>query len=192
MQNQNFPMAITGIKIPFNLFELRGTLGQDGRTVLPAAYADTEALSIPTFGPYLVLAGLANNWYQKLLVSGTFVTRPYDGDANRVPPGIKVKEIKLQSASDKAPGKLTCDFVLEQGAAYPASSHRAGLLLVDPSRQEAIYMDYLANLAAQPDTAGNLQSVSLNIPAGIKLPREVQDYVMLDVFPLYSELVEVP
>lgn len=191
MQNQNFPMAITGIKIPFNLFELRGTLGQDGRTILPAAYADTEALSIPTFGPYLVLAGLANNWYQKLLVSGTFVTRPYDGDANRVPPGIKVKEIKLQSASDKAPGRLTCDFVLEPGAAYPIASHRAGLLLVDPSKQEAIYMDYLANLAAQPDTTGNLQSVSLSIPAGTKLPREVQVYVMLDVFPLYSELVEV-
>ena len=68
---------------------------------------------------------------------------------------------------------------------------RAGLLLIDPSRQEAIYMDYLANLSTQADTAGNLQSVTLNLPAGTKLPGEVRVYVMLDVFPLYSELVEV-
>jgi hypothetical protein len=59
------------------------------------AYAETPMLSIPSFGPKLVFAGLANNWIEKLTVMGTYVTRPYDdrGAANRRPSGLSVSKI---------------------------------------------------------------------------------------------------
>ncbi|MBK8419887.1 hypothetical protein [Candidatus Villigracilis saccharophilus] len=97
--DQKFPMPITGINIPFNLFELRGTFNADGTTTRPAAFASTDTLSIPTFGPYLVIAGLANNWYKDMLVAGTYVTRMYDGAANSAPAGIQVSDIAFSQPS---------------------------------------------------------------------------------------------
>ena len=94
LENRDFTMEVTGIPIPFNLLQMRGRLEADGR-VAPGAslIADTDALSIPTFGPYLVIAGLANDWYKKLLVAGTFITRPYDdaGGANVRPAGSSLR-----------------------------------------------------------------------------------------------------
>jgi outer membrane protein assembly factor BamB len=191
MRNQDFPMAITGIKIPFNLFELRGQLDAGGVTSYPAAFADTDTLGIPTFGPYMVIAGLANNWYQKLLVSGTYVTRLYDGPANHAPQGIHVTKIDFQSSDGKAAGQVAAEFSLDPGASYPIKAHRAALLLVDPDKNEAVYMDYLANLSTKPDTDGNLKTVTLTIPAATKLPARVQVYVMLDVFPEAQKSLDV-
>ncbi len=182
LQNRSFPMAITGIMIPFNLFELRGRLAADGRSEYAAAFADTDTLGIPTFGPYMVIAGLANNWYQKLLVSGTYVTRPYDGAANHVPNGVQVTDISFKPSDGKAPAQATAVFSMEPGASYPASDHRAALLLVDPQSDEAVYMDYLANTSVESGADGNLRSVTLSIPADTKLPEKIIAYVMLDVF----------
>jgi outer membrane protein assembly factor BamB len=187
--DQNFPMPITGINIPFNLFELRGRLNSDGTTTYPAAYASTDALSIPTFGPYLVIAGLANNWYKELLVSGTYVTRYFDGTANHAPKGIQVSDARFSSPTKDTDGLVTAAFVLDPGASYPASEHRAGLLLVDPATQEAVYMDYTANLSTRADAAGNIQSVTLTLPRGTKLPEKLDVYVILDVFPVLQKTV---
>ena len=189
LQDQDFPMAITGIKIPFNLFELRGRLGADGVTSLPAAFADTDTLSIPTFGPYMVIAGLANNWYQKLLVSGTYVTRPYDGAANHALDGIHVAGISFQPPAEKTPAKVTAEFLLDPGATYPAKDHRAAILLVDPATAGAVYLDYLANLNTAADGNGNIKSVTLTIPSTVKLPASVQAYIMLDVYPAAMKIV---
>ncbi len=183
--NQNFPMAITGIRIPFNLFEIRGRLGADGVTIHPAAYADTQALSIPTFGPYLVIAGLANNWYEKLLVAGTFVTRPYDGIANHAPPGISMEDVSFTSPTKSQPGQVLATFSILPGDGYPVDEHRLSLLLVDPTTTEAVFMDYHANTSSQADAQGNLQSVTLNLPKGLSLPEHVRVYVLLDVFPAF-------
>jgi outer membrane protein assembly factor BamB len=187
--DQNFPMPITGIDIPFNLFELRGRFNKDGTTTYPAAYASTDALSIPTFGPYLVVAGLANNWYKELLVSGTYVTRPYDGAANHAPAGIHVQDVNFTAPTKDADGAVTASFALDPGASYPAASHRAGLLLVDRSTSEAVYLDYKANLSTQADPAGNLQSVTLSLPKGLALPEQLDAYVILDVFPVLQKTI---
>lgn len=87
LTNEKFVMPVTGIPIPFNRFELRGQFDADG-VIRPGAvmYADTAALDIPTFGPYLVIAGLANNVYEKLLVTGTYITRPFDTAPVPLPP----------------------------------------------------------------------------------------------------------
>jgi outer membrane protein assembly factor BamB len=187
--DQDFPMPITGINIPFNLFELRGRFNTDGTTTYPAAYASTDALSIPTFGPYLVIAGLANNWYKELLVSGTYVTRKYEGAANHVPLGVHVSDVSFTAPTNEAEGLVTANFVLDTGTSYPAAEHRAGLLLVDAASQEAVYMDYKANLSSRADPAENLQSVTLTIPKGLALPEKLDVYVILDVFPVFEKTV---
>ena len=190
LTNQNFKLAITGIDIPFNLFELRGRLGAGG-AVSPGATAwgDTQVFSIPTFGPYLVAAGLANNWYQKLLVSGTYITRPYPdhGAANQRPAGILVTGVDYQPPTTKADGWVQADFKLDPGNNYPLSAHQPGILLIDTLNSEAIYLDYHANLSSQADAQGNLKTVRLAIPKGTKLPDELQAVVMLDVFPFYQK-----
>ncbi|HVM72583.1 MAG TPA: PQQ-binding-like beta-propeller repeat protein [Anaerolineales bacterium] len=187
LTNQAFPMAITGIRIPFNLFELRGTLGADGVTLHPAAYADTQALSIPTFGPYLVIAGLANNWYQRLLVAGTYITRPYNGPANQVPVGILVKDVNFTAPDKKQAGQVVADFTLLPGSKYPVADHRAGLLLLDSANTAAVFMDYHANTSFQTDANGNLQSVTLTLPKGLALPAHLRVFVLLDVFPAFEK-----
>ncbi len=192
LSNRDFKLAITGIAIPFHLFQLRGRLGTD-LIVRPGAtaWAETEVLSIPTFGPYLVLAGLANNWYQKLLVAGTYVTRPYpaDGLANRAPEGIAVAGLDFQWPTARADGWVQATFRLAPDRAYPAAEHRAGLLLVDAEDVEAVSLDYHAGLSQQADSDGNLHAVRLRLPKRLRLPRRTAVYVLLDVFPLYRQEV---
>jgi hypothetical protein len=166
-------MQVTGIPIPFNLFQLRGQMGPDGR-VLPGAtaWASTKVLSIPTFGPLLVLAGLANNWWQKLLAVGTYVTRPYplDGPAVRLPDGLAVETIEFQSPTRFRDGHVTATFNQAPGA-----RRRPTLLLVDEARTEAVALDYHAHLHADTNT------VTLTIPKGIRLPDRLNVIVILDV-----------
>lgn len=188
--DQNFPMPITGINIPFNLFELRGTFNANGIATRPAAFASTNTLSIPTFGPYLVIAGLANDWYKEMLVAGTYVTRPYDGNANHVPNGIHVANVAYIAQTKDTSGSVIATFTLDPGTTYPATDHRAGILLVDPSTQKAVYMDYKGNLSTTTDAAGNVQSVRLMLPQGMTLPGQLQAYVMLDVFPVYHKVLK--
>ena len=91
----------------------------------PRRSPDTQALSIPNFGPYLVVAGLANNIYQKLLVAGTYITRPYppEGSANRRPEGITVSDVQLQAPASGQDGQVTVHFKLDPGAVYPLAAH---------------------------------------------------------------------
>ncbi len=190
LSNRSFKMAITGIPIPFNLFELRGRLGPD-LIVQPGAttFADARALAIPKFGPYLVIAGLANNWWEKLLVAGTYITRPYPagGLANKTPTGISVERLGYQPPTSRSDGWVRATFRLEPGASYSITRHRAGILLVDTERVEAVSLDYHANLLAQATEGGNLHSIRLLIPKGTRLPPRLRAYVMLDVFPFYQQ-----
>jgi outer membrane protein assembly factor BamB len=185
--NSSFTMAITGIPIPFNLLQMRGQLDAGGR-VGPGAtvYAETEALSIPTFGPYLVLAGLANNGWEKLTVAGTYVTRPYppSGPASQRPPGVALDTLSFKPPMPNDDGAVRATLSLAPGAAYPAAGHRPGILLLDVTRTEAVPLDYHANLTHTVDARGNLASITLTLPAGTSLPDTLDAVVILDVFPL--------
>lgn len=185
--NRNFDMAITEVNVPFNVFQIRGQLGEDLVTRNPSAYAETEVLSIPNFGPYMVLAGLANKWYEKLLAMGTFTTRPYDGPASHRPPGIAVEQVTYQAPTFDTDGQVQATLRLDPGTSYLATEHKGSILLVNPTRSEAVYLDYQPNLANSADDAGNLQTITLTIPAGTRLPRNLAAYVLLDVFPIHLE-----
>ncbi len=187
LTNRDFNMAITGIPIPFNLLQMRGQLGPDGR-VMPGAtlYAETEVLSIPTFGPYLVVAGLANNWFEKLVVMGTYITRPYDGasateaaeaiggvspadhkstgPANRRPDGIMVSAIDylpptpaLSSAEGpSSDGWVTVTFALESDTVYPL----AELGSASGHRPGIVLVDAAQTEAVYLDYHANLSSTT--------------------------------
>jgi outer membrane protein assembly factor BamB len=193
LSNRDFKMAITGISIPFSLFQVRGQLGP-GQVVLPGAalFADTSVLNIPNFGPKMVIAGLANNWYQKLLVTGTYITRPYPqpGPANQSPPGILVESLDYRPPKKSRPGRLKARFRYMPGASYPLDRHRPGLLLVEAGTLEPVRLDYHQYLKAQATPAGDLHSVWLEIPASTDLPRSLQAYVILDVHMIYFQALE--
>ncbi len=190
LTNQNFNMAITGIPIPFNLLQIRGQFG-DTLRVKPGAtlYADTDVRSIPTFGPYLIIAGLANNWIEKLLVTGTYITRAYDpdGPANHRPESITVSAVEYIAPTDYRSGTVQVTFALDEGHSYPLSEHRPGILLLDAEKTEAVYLDYHAHLSSESDAEGNLASTTLTLPEKTPLPSTLEAVVILDVFPLHRQ-----
>ncbi len=199
LSNQDFDMKITEVDVPFHLFELRGRLRAD-RTLLPAAsaYAETEVLSIPNFGPYMVVAGLANNWFEKLLPVGTYVMRDgtlpatsAEGTASpapyRRPPGVSVASLAYSPPTTQAAGQVTATLALAPGATYPSTAHKAAILLVDNATGEPVFLDYLANLSQAAGPTGDLQSITLALPPGTSLPANPEAIVILDVFPLHRQ-----
>jgi hypothetical protein len=193
LTNRHFKMAITGIPIPFQLFQLRGRMGKD-RQVLPGAtaYAETEVLSIPTFGPLMVIAGLANKIWKKLLAMATYITRPYaaDGPANRRPVGVHVQEIDFSPPGRRKAGHCMARISLDEGHLYPVNDHQAAILLVDRQKGEAIDLDYHNNLEQLGDELGNLRQIKLALPKGKRLPEKTSVYVILDLFPLYESKLD--
>jgi len=183
-------LGVTGIDIPFRRLQLRGRLGPDGR-VLPGAtaYAETPALAVPTFGPLLIMAGLANNLWEKLVVMGTYITRPYPalGPANRRPEGVHVAHVDFRPPANGKAGYVIATMRLDDGVAYSLDRHRAGILLIDAAAREAVQLDYNPNLRATHDGHGNLSTVTLTIPPRTALPESLAAIVMLDVFPLHEK-----
>ncbi len=186
VSDRRFVMRITGIPIPFDRFELRGVMDRDGRVERGAtAWAETGVLSIPNFGPYLVLAGLANRWIEKLLVFGTYVTRPYDArsGANRRPEGVSLGSLEARPAGTLRAGEVLATFRLAGGARYPAAKHRPAILLLGPDGAP-LALDYPDALSSEADADGNLASVRLRLPARTEVPAGSRVIVLLDVFPL--------
>ena len=135
----------------------------------------------------MVIAELANNWYEKLLVAGTYITRSYDGIANHAPTAVLVKDVSLTAPTKKQAGWVVANITLLPGITYRADELRLGLLLVNPTSTEAVFMDYHANTGFQADANGNLQSVTLALPKGMAPPGHVRVYVLRDVFPAYEK-----
>ena len=185
LANRDFHMAVTGIPIPFKVFELRGRMGADGRAQPgTTAYAETDLLSIPTFGPLLVLAGLGTNVFEKLLTMSTYITRPYAGPANRRPEALSVAAVNFDAPLGPHAGRVEARLRLAAGAAYPLAEHRPGLLLLAAATGEPVTLDYHNHLSASADAAGNLAAVTLSVPTTARLPQALEAVVLADVFPL--------
>ncbi len=185
LRNESIIMEVTGIPIPFNLLEMRGRLGDNLTMDTATLYADTDALSIPTFGPYLVIGGLANDVYKKLLVSGTFITRAYpaDGPADKRPSGVSVSAFAFTPPGEASDGQVTA--TLQLPANFDLASHRPAILLLDGAATEAVYLNYLDLLSASVD--GRIAAITLTIPAGTVLPDDLQGAVIFDAYPLAVE-----
>ena len=187
LSNRSFKLAVTGIPIPFHIFQIRGRLGPDLQ-VLPGAraYAETQVLSIPTFGVPMVIAGLANKIWRKLVAMATYITRPYphDGPANKRPSGVRVTAVE-----HNPPGTIVAHIQVEAGHSYPVDAHLAAILLVDADKMEAVPLDYHQNLKQTGDEAGNLRQVELALPKGVRVGEGTTVYVLLDLFPVYETIL---
>ena len=183
--NRDLHMEVMGLDIPFDIFDLRAQFNRD-LTVRPGAtaYAESRILSIPTYGPLLVLSGIASNVAEKLVVNGTFVTRPYDGPAAIRPEGISVQNVSFAAPGEKELGRVRVTFTLAPGAAWPAATHRPAIFLVDSAANEAVFLDYKHNIDVGVDAQGNLQSLVLVLPPGTRLPKTLGAVIMLDAYPL--------
>jgi hypothetical protein len=187
LSNHNFTLPVTGIPIPFSLFQIRGQFDQDLITGDSAVgYAETQILSIPIFGPLLVLAGLATDLCRKLLATLTYNTRRHHhGTANRCPSGLHVTKIDYRAPTKRNEGWIIAKFSLDEKSKYSLCNHVPGVLLIDDKMTEAVSMDYGALLQTQADAMGNLESITLHIPKGTKLPDSLCAIVMLDVYPFH-------
>ncbi len=191
--NRNFMLKVTELPVPFDIFQLRGILGPDMRVEPGAtAYAETQVLDVPTFGPLLVLAGLANNVYEKLVVMATYITRPYPATAPSClrPKGVSVDSIEYTPPGAETPGQVRAHMKLAEGAAYPLDAHRPALLLLDAEKHLAVQFSYQEYLTCTADKAGNLTRIEQGIPAGTPIPEDVEAIVILDAFPLHREKLE--
>ena len=193
LTNRNFEMSITGIPIPFHIFELRGRMGDDLQ-VLPGAraYAETDVLSIPTFGIPMIVAGLANKIWKKLVAMATYITRPYPvgGKANKRPAGVHVQGIDFEPPDGAKSGICSARIRIDKGHNYPVDERQSAILLVDRQRREAVDMDYHNHLKQLGDEHGNLYRVELTLPKGLRLPKQISAYVILDVFPIYERRLD--
>jgi outer membrane protein assembly factor BamB len=185
LEARDFTLAVTGIPIPFRSLELRGRFGP-GLVVEPGAslLAETDVLSIPTFGPYLVLAGLANDLFRELVAVGTFLTRPYAGAASRRPPGVEVESVTWEPPGRGRVGHVTATLHRTPGLQLPQAARRGAILLLDAARERAVALPYRERLATEADPRGGLARVRLEIPRGAELPDSLEAIVLVDVFPL--------
>jgi hypothetical protein len=117
----------------------------------------------------------------------SFLTSPYpqNSPSGLPPSGITADPAVTYQAPDSSKdGSITVQFKLDSGVSYPLKDHQPAILLFDPVKMGMISMDYAALLSAQADQAGNLKSASLRVPAGTRLPANIEAYVILDGFPL--------
>ena len=95
--------------VPLRRFDLRMQMGADRRARGASLTAEVFCPEVPVYGPALVAIGLCNS-DEILPSSGTFITRPYRGPANRRPRGLRLREPRAdpphrgRPARDHAPG----------------------------------------------------------------------------------------
>lgn len=185
IRNHDFHLEALGLEVPFDLFDMRAQFNAD-LSVKPGAtvYAENRLLSVPTFGPMLVLAGLGSNVAEKLVTAGTFITRPYDGPAEQAPQGISVRNVAFTAPREKELGHVRVTFDTDPATPWPVAKHRPAVFLMDTDTSEAVFLDYKHNIDVSADPQGNLQSLALLIPPGFALPKHVSAVVMLDGFPV--------
>jgi outer membrane protein assembly factor BamB len=184
MENKGVVFDVSNVRIPFNLFQLRGQFGSD-LSVRPGAsvYAEVSPFSDPYYGPLLILGGLVNK-NAKLVAGGTFMAEKYSGMANKRPDGVTVTALNYSKPALLKKGYVKAAINIEKGFSWNPDEHIPAIILVDADRLEALSFDYRKLLTYSKDSSGNLAGIRLDIPAGTKLPARLTAYVMLDVFPL--------
>jgi outer membrane protein assembly factor BamB len=184
----DFTWSIADMDVPVDTYELRGQMDAEMR-VRPGAtfFAKAHAWSFPGLGPYLMLGGLTSNAYDELLMSGTYVTRPYPSaaPANKRPGNLKVVRVERVRPTDSLPGQVVVDFGSPPAAAYRVDKHRIGIVLIDRHSHHLLPLDYANGLCIVENTDGTLAQAVLTLPAGTFLPLETELLVIADAFPLH-------
>jgi hypothetical protein len=128
---------------------------------------------VPVYGAALQAIGLCNS-DNVLPSSGTFITGPYRGPANRRPPGVRLRSLERRGSVVVA--KLA-------GDPFRADRHAAAILLTDAATGAVVSLDYRKMISLKL-SRGSIREVRLRIPSGTDLPERINAYVITDAFPL--------
>jgi outer membrane protein assembly factor BamB len=176
--------------VPIQRLDVRMQLDPTLRA-LPGSdlYAEAQCAQIPNYSAATYITGICNQ-EGILAAEGTFITNPYPagGPANVRPEGVSVGSLALTAPTQATEGTLQATLALAPGAAYPASEHRLGLLLVDARTGQPVGLDYTQQTTAT-DAAGNIAGATLHIPKGTQMPESVRAYVIADAFPIANRVL---
>jgi hypothetical protein len=161
--------------VPLQRFDLRTLLPADRRARGASLTAEVFCPEVPVYGPALVAIGLCNS-DAILPSSGTFITGPYRGPANKRPKGVRLASLALDRDARTAVARLA-------GAPLRADRHAAAILLTDAQTGAVVSLDYRKAISLKL-RRGAIREVRLRIPAGTTLPGRIRAYVITDVFPL--------
>jgi hypothetical protein len=165
--------------VPLRRFDLRMQMGPDRRARGASLTAQVFCPEVPVYGPALVAIGLCNS-DSILPSSGTFVTGPYRGPANRRPRGVRLEGLQLRRPTSTVGGLAVARL---GGARLPADRHAAAILLTDADSGAVVSLDYRKAVSLKL-SGGSIREVRLSIPAGTDLPGRIKAYVITDAFPL--------
>ncbi|MEA2417808.1 MAG: hypothetical protein QOE60_14, partial [Thermoleophilaceae bacterium] len=166
--------------VPLRRFDLRMQMGADRRARGASLTAEVFCPEVPVYGPALVAIGLCNK-DAILPSSGTFITGPYRGPANKRPRGVRLESLELRRRpTATAPGLVVARLA---GAPLPGNRHAAAILLTDAAGGAVVSLDYRKAISLKL-SRGSIREVRLRIPAGTDLPARMRAYVITDAFPL--------
>jgi hypothetical protein len=148
-------------------------MGADRRARGASLTAEVFCPEVPVYGAAIEAIGLCNSDHI-LPSSGTFITGPYRGPANRKPRGVRLQS--LERRGDAVVAKLA-------GAPLRADRHAAAILLTDADSGAVVSLDYRKAISLRL-RRGAISQVRLRIPAGTVLPARIKAFVITDVFPL--------
>jgi hypothetical protein len=160
--------------VPLRRFDLRMQMGADRRARGASLTAEVYCPEVPVYGAAIEAIGLCNSDHI-LPSSGTFITGPYRGTANRRPRGVSVQSLTLDRAGRTAVARLR--------GRLPADRHAAAILLTDAATGSVVSLDYRKAISLKL-ARGSIREVRLRIPAGVVLPARIKAYVITDVYPL--------
>jgi outer membrane protein assembly factor BamB len=159
--------------VPLRRFDLRMQMPADRRARGASLTAEVFCPEVPVYGAALQAIGLCNA-DNVLPSSGTFITGPYRGPANRRPRGVRLTSLTREGRTVVA--KLG-------GATLDAARHTANILLTDAATGDVIALDYRKRTSLKL-VHGSIRVIRLRVPAGTPLPARIKAYVITDVFPL--------
>ena len=165
--------------VPLRRFDLRMQMGADRKARGASLTAEVYCPEVPVYGPALVAIGLCNK-DAILPSSGTFITGPYRGPANKRPKGVRLTSLALQRPTASTHGTAVARL---GGAPLQANRHAAAILLTDAASGAVVSLDYRKAISLKVRD-GSIREVRLRIPAGTNLPGRIRAYVITDVIPL--------
>jgi hypothetical protein len=161
--------------VPLRRFDLRMQMGADRRARGASLTAEVYCPEVPVYGAAIEAIGLCNRDHI-LASSGTFITAPYRGPANRRPRGVRLASLRLDRRAGSAVARLA-------GAPLRADRHAAAILLTDANSGAVVSLDYRKAISLKV-VHGAIREVRLHIPAGTALPARIKAFVITDVFAL--------
>ena len=161
--------------VPLRRFDLRMQMGADRRARGASLTAEVYCPEVPVYGAAIEAIGLCNSDHI-LASSGTFITGPYRGPANKRPRGVRLASLRLDRGAGTVVARLA-------GRPLRADRHAAAILLTDADGGAVVSLDYRKATSLKL-VDGAIRQVRLRIPAGTDLPARIKAFVITDVFPL--------